>query len=399
MLSLTVLALMFAEPFALRDDQIQESNLEEESAKSVHAGDTGAELGNTSMRTDDPSAKHIICPVLNALVQNHDMMTKGDNVDADTVVNSLMRAGLNQPKYVGEPVPAGITQSNAFEYTLGIFLKNKAGNYRDENGSLVLPIYNFDGTNHEHNSESGITTKGDTPFDETQWGLLAAQADVTLDNGGKCFSRDAWAAAMHAFEVRKYGGSGGIDDIGEIDNTKVRPEHAIHGPSGSWGGSWLVGKLLNHGAANGNEVASKRLVAGVAQVFNGMINLFWTGDYGNLELYKERNKMLETEEGKTGVSLPWLDKDFCLPVDELKELLMHGTYPTSSNYSAMTEEEYKAADGKVWKFPKSRCSATYFLEGGKGYDEKDACINGQPPLVAKPASGVELTALHVFFGA
>merc|ERR1739848_881587 len=115
------------------------------------------------------------CPVLNAFVQNGDLKTLGENVDADTVVNSLMRAGLNQPAYSGDPLPAGITQGDAFEYTFGIFLKNKAANYRYEQGDLTLPIYNFPGTNHEHNGHTGITTKRGIPFDVDQWNVMAAK--------------------------------------------------------------------------------------------------------------------------------------------------------------------------------------------------------------------------------
>jgi hypothetical protein len=348
---------------------------------------------NVSMLNDYwTSEAHITCPVLNALEKNGDLKTDGENVDADTVVNSLMRAGLNQPSYEGEPLPAGITQSNAFEYTFGIFLKNKAANYRDKDGALTLPIYNFPGTNHEHNSHTGITTKRDVPFDVAQWQLLADQADSKLPDGSSCFSRDAWAKALLSFEARNYNGTAPQ----EIDNNNVRANHSIRDPAGSWGMSWLVSKMLKRGANSGNEVASKRLVAGVSQVMNGMVNLFWTGDYGNVDLYKARAMMMETEEGKAGLSFPWLDEHFCLPVDELQELLMHGTYPKSSGYTAMSQTEYQS-EGKVWKFPKSRCSATYFQEGLKGYVPEDACIEGEPPLIDK-VSSVKLSALHLLFG-
>ncbi|CAK0848342.1 unnamed protein product [Prorocentrum cordatum] len=199
----------------------------------------------SSMRNDDiTSQKHIICPVLNALVQNGDMKTNGENVDADTVINSLMRAGLNQPEYKGDPLSPGLTQSNAFEYTLGIFLKNKAGNYRDEDGDLTLPIYNFPGTNHEHNSHTGITTQKGVPFDADRWDELAVRADRKLADGTGCFSRDAWAEAMRSFEMRYYNGTGGR----KIDNSNVRSGHAITSPEAKLGGGWLIGKLLNHGA-------------------------------------------------------------------------------------------------------------------------------------------------------
>jgi len=349
-----------------------------------------------SMRNDDITpGKHIVCPVLNAFVQNGDMRTNGENVDADTVINSLMRAGLNQPEYEGDRLPPGLTQSNAFEYTLGIFLKNKAGNYRDEDGDLTLPIYNFPGTNHEHNSHTGITTQEGLPFDAARWDELAVRADRKLVDGRDCFSRDAWAEAMRSFEMKYYNGTGSHD----IDNSKVRSGHSITAPEAKWGGGWLIGKLLNHGAEKGNEIGGKRLVAGVSQVFNGMVNLFWTGDYGNLELYKARAKQLESQEGKAGLSFPWLDASFCLPVDELKALLVNGTYPVSSGYGAMAKEEYQEK-GKVWKFPKSRCTATYFQQGHEGYDPHAACINGEPPLVDKSvvAPWAKRSAIHVLFG-
>jgi len=352
---------------------------------------------NTMLNDDNTMGVHIICPVLGALVQNGDMLThdNGSNVDADTVLNSLLRAGLNQPAYSGETLPAGITQSNAFEYTLGIFLKNKAANYRDSAGSLTLPIGHFRGTNHEHNSHTGITT-GKLAFDKVPWDELVAFSN------GSCWSRDAWAKAMKSFEMRAYNGNGSTS---EIDNSVVRSEHPILGPAGTWGGGWAVSKILIRGAENGNDIKGKRLVAGVSQVMNGMINLFWTGDYGNLDLYKERAKQLETKEGKAGLSFPWLDENFCLPVDELKTLLKNGTYPASSGYAPMAEDEYKST-GKVFKFPKSRCKAVYFLEGAQrqrayfpeGYEDKDACINGEPPLVDGPASKAERALLHHGFG-
>lgn len=340
------------------------------------------------------STGHISCPVLNALVQNGDLKTMGDNVDADTVLNSLMRAGLNQPGYEGEPLPDGMTQSNAFEYTLGIFLKNKAGDYRDEDGDLTLPIYNFFGTNQEHNSQTGITTKRGVPFDNDQWEKLMIQADSKLPNGSDCFSRDAWAVALRSFEILDYNSGSAI---GKIDHSQVRSDHLIHASPASWGVRWVAGKLLKSHAEAGNAIAGKRLVASVSQVMNGMINLFWTGDYGNVELYKARAKHLGSEKGKAGLSFPWLDENFCLPVDELKELLVHGTYPESSGYAAMTDEEYQRT-GMVWKFPKSRCTAAYFQEGHEGYEPENACINGEPPLIKKSASWFERTALHAFFG-
>jgi hypothetical protein len=351
--------------------------------------------GESSMRNDDTtSGKHIVCPALNAFVQNHDLKTNGENVDADTVFNSLLRAGLNQPEYKGDPLPTGVTESNAFEYTFGVFLKNKAGNYRDKDGDLALPIYNFPGTNHEHNSHTGITTQEGVPFDDARWDELAVRSDRKLADGRECFSRDAWALAMQFFEMRDYDGPG----THEIDYSQVRSNHSITEPGAKWGGGWVVGKVLKRRAKKGNEVGGKRLVGGVAQVFNGMINLFWTGDYGHPELYKARAKQLESEEGK-GLSFPWLDANFCLPVDELKALLISGTYPRSSGYTAMTEEEYRER-GKVWKFPKSRCTATYFQEGHEGYDPEDACVDGEPPLVEKAvvASWAKRSAIHVMFG-
>ncbi|CAK0848343.1 unnamed protein product [Prorocentrum cordatum] len=130
-----------------------------------------------------------------------------------------------------------------------------------------------------------------------------------------------------------------------------------------------------------------------------MVNLFWTGDYGHLELYKARAKQLESPEGKSGLSFPWLDANFCLPVDELKALLVNGTYPRSSGYNAMVKDEYQEL-GKVWKYPKSRCTAPYFQQGHEGYDPNDACINGEPPLVDKSvvATWAKRSALHVMFG-
>lgn len=341
------------------------------------------------------STGHIACPVLNALVQNGDLKTIGDNVDADTVLNSLMRAGLNQPGYEGEPLPDGSTQSNAFEYTLGIFLKNRAADYRDVDGDLTLPIYNFFGTNHEHNTHTGITTKRDVPFDNDQWEKLMIQADSKLPNGRDCFSRDAWAVAMRSFEILDYNGTA-IGD-GEIDRSEVRSDHPLHASPASWGVRWVSGKLLKRQAEHGNAISGKRVVASVSQVMNGMINLFWTGDYGNVELYKARAKYLDSEKGKSGLTFPWLDENFCLPVDELKELLVHGTYPESSSYVAMTEEQYQRT-GKVWKFPKSRCTAAYFQEGHEGYKAEDACINGEPPLIKKSASWFERKVIHTFFG-
>lgn len=335
---------------------------------------------------------HIICPVLNAWVQNGDLTTLGENVDADTVVEALMRGGLNSPSYSGTPLPPGITQSNAFEYTFGIFLKNKAANYRDTDGALTLPIYNFGGTMHEHNSHTGITTTPDVPFDSSRWEMLAGQADSQLPDGRGCFSRDAWARAMMSFERRSYDGKTEV----EIDTNKVRSDHPIFGPAGSWGGSALVAGLLHRAAANGNQFSGKRLVAGVSQVYNGMINLFWTGDYGNVDLDNARARMLETEEGQKGLSFPWLDADFCLPVDELKALLVDGRYPTSSGYTAMPRKEFKQK-GKVFKFAKSRCQATYFKEGGKGYVPEDACIDGEPPLV-DGLSWVQRKLLHTLLG-
>jgi len=281
-------------------------------------------------------------------------------------------------------------------------LKNKAANYRDADGHLTLPIKHFPGSNHEHNSHTGITTKENVPFDEVQWKKLEEKAH---GDGGKCFSRNDWAAAMFHFEYEVSGGGYGG---GPIDNDKVRTNHSIHDGAGSWWpGSVIVNTALHFGASHGNAVLGKRLVAGISQVMNGMVNLFWTGDYGNVELYEMRAKQVEENakpEGKLGWSFPWLDQTFCLPVDELKSLLMDGTYPPG--YSAMGPEGY--ANGKVWKYPISRCTATYFQQVGLGFpeDEADRCHKNsrtgkmEPPLVEKSvvSTSFQLRALHTLFG-